>query len=137
VDEGGFGNYEDKVIKIGKARHGLRWPTCWPVATVGVVEPRRRPVGWSRSPSRFGVVAALIPTTGPDATPTHEGTVSRSRAATRSSCPRIPRTYETTVAVVGYMREACRQVGAPEELIQTVAETIPGQDPGTHAAKPI
>ncbi|MGE3252776.1 aldehyde dehydrogenase family protein, partial [Pseudonocardia sp.] len=32
-----------------------------------------------------------------------------------------PRTKDTTAAVVGYMREACEQVGAPADLVQSVA----------------
>src|SRR5882757_4145101 len=88
VDEGGFGNYEDKVIKIGK---------------------------------RVGVVAALIPTTGPDATPPMKALFALKGRNAIVMSPH-PRTYDTTVAVVGYMREACLQVGAPEDLIQTVAK---------------
>jgi len=119
VDEGGFGNYEDKVIKIGKRVMGAL-ADMLPVATVGVVE-RDDARGLVKIAKPVGVVAALIPTTGPDATPPMKALFAlKGRNAIIMSAH--PRTYETTVAVVGYMREACRQVGAPEELIQTVAD---------------
>jgi sulfoacetaldehyde dehydrogenase len=119
VDEGGFGNYEDKVIKIGKRVTGAL-ADILPVATVGVVE-RDDARGLVKIAKPVGVVAALIPTTGPDATPPMKALFALKGRNAIIMSPH-PRTYDTTVAVVGYMREACKQVGAPEDLIQTVAK---------------
>lgn len=63
VDEGGFGNYNDKVSKIRNRCMGtLR--DMQAVKTVGIVEeiPEK---GLIKIAKPVGVVAALIPTTGP------------------------------------------------------------------------
>jgi sulfoacetaldehyde dehydrogenase len=67
VDEGGFGNYADKVSKIRNRIMGTL-ADIKDVKTVGVVEeiPEK---GLIKIAKPVGVVAALIPTTGPDATP--------------------------------------------------------------------
>ncbi|MGD0068100.1 MAG: hypothetical protein ABSB76_32300, partial [Streptosporangiaceae bacterium] len=67
VDEGGFGNYADKVAKINKRVTGVLADMSG-MRTVGVVE-RQPSAGLVKIAKPVGVVAALIPTTGPDATP--------------------------------------------------------------------
>jgi sulfoacetaldehyde dehydrogenase len=119
VDEAGFGNYADKVTKIQRRVLGVltdlrRTPT------VGVVErdPAR---GLVKIAKPVGVVAALVPTTGPDATPPVKAlcALAGRNAVIFAAHPRSKR---TTDAVVGYMREACDQVGAPADLIQVLPE---------------
>jgi len=119
VDEAGFGNYDDKVTKIQRRVLGVlsdlrRTPT------VGVVEedPER---GIVKIAKPVGVVAALIPTTGPDATPPVKAlwALAGRNAVVFAAHPRSKR---TTDAVVGYMRQACEQVGAPADLIQSLPE---------------
>ncbi|MDD1611963.1 MAG: aldehyde dehydrogenase, partial [Methylococcaceae bacterium] len=63
VDEGGFGNYNDKVTKIRNRCMGTLADILL-VKTVGVVEeiPEK---GLVKIAKPVGVVAALIPTTGP------------------------------------------------------------------------
>jgi hypothetical protein len=67
IDEGGFGNYADKVTKIRNRVMGALAYIAG-VKTVGVVEelPEK---GLTKIAKPVGVVAALIPTTRPDATP--------------------------------------------------------------------
>ena len=67
VDEGGFGNYQDKITKIGKRVTGVLADMTG-MTTVGVVEDDPA-AGLVKIAKPVGVVAALIPTTGPDATP--------------------------------------------------------------------
>jgi sulfoacetaldehyde dehydrogenase len=66
------------------------------------------------------VVAALIPTTGPDATPPVKALFAL-KGRNAIICAPHPRTRRTTEAVVGYMRAACEQVGAPADLVQSLA----------------
>ncbi|MGE3257462.1 aldehyde dehydrogenase family protein, partial [Pseudonocardia sp.] len=108
VDEGGFGNYADKVVKIRKRVVGAL-ADMRSVRTVGVVEedPER---GLVKIAKPVGVVAALIPTTGPDATPPLK-TLFALKGRNAIVVAPHPRTKDTTAAVVGYMREACEQVG--------------------------
>ena len=67
VDEAGFGNYDDKVTKIERRVLGVL-SDLRETPTVGVVEedPAR---GLVKIAKPVGVVAGLVPTTGPDATP--------------------------------------------------------------------
>ncbi len=119
VDEGGFGNYADKVAKIRNRCMGTL-ADMQDVKTVGIVEelPEK---GLVKIAKPVGVVAALIPTTGPDATPPLKALLAlKGRNAIIMAAH--PRTQKTTELVVKYMREACEQVGVSPDLVQVVAE---------------
>ena len=115
VDEGVFGTYEDKVTKIHRRVTGLL-ADMRSIRTVGVVEedPER---GLVKIAKPVGVVAALIPTTGPDATPPMKALMALKGRNAIVVAPH-PRTRRTSELSVEYMRAACAQVGAPEDLIQ-------------------
>jgi sulfoacetaldehyde dehydrogenase len=119
VDEAGFGNYADKVTKIERRVLGVL-SDLRATKTVGVVEedPER---GLVKIAKPVGVVAGLVPTTGPDATPPVKALCA---LAGRNAIifAAHPRSKQTTDAVVGYMREACEQVGAPADLVQVLPE---------------
>ena len=120
VDESGFGNYEDKVTKIRKRVIGVladlrRTPT------VGVIADDPA-TGITEIAKPVGVVAALIPTTGPDATPPVKALCALAgRNAVVFAAH--PRTRRTTQVVVEHMRAACEQVGAPADLVQLLPES--------------
>lgn len=118
VDEGGFGNYADKVTKIGKRVTGVLADMA-NVRTVGVVEENPA-AGLVKIAKPVGVVAALIPTTGPDATPPLK-TLFALKGRNAIICAPHPRTRHSTEKVVAYMRAACEQVGAPADLVQVLA----------------
>ncbi|MCF8543321.1 MAG: aldehyde dehydrogenase family protein [Candidatus Nanopelagicales bacterium] len=115
VDEGGFGTYDDKVTKIHRRVTGLL-ADMRSIRTVGIVEedPER---GLVKIAKPVGVVAALIPTTGPDATPPMKALMALKGRNAIVVAPH-PRTKRTSELSVEYMRAACAQVGAPEDLIQ-------------------
>jgi sulfoacetaldehyde dehydrogenase len=115
VDEGGFGNHEDKVVKINKRVLGVL-ADMRTVRTVGIVE-QDVARGLVKIAKPVGVVAALIPTTGPDATPPVKALLALKGRNAIVVAPH-PRTTDTTAAVVEYMQEACVQVGAPADLVQ-------------------
>lgn len=117
VDEGGFGNYADKVTKISKRVLGVLGD-MHDVVTVGVVDddPARGLVTIAKP---VGVVAGLIPTTGPDATPPVK-TLFALKGRNAIVVAPHPRTADTTATVVAFMREACEQVGAPADLVQVL-----------------
>ena len=117
VDEGGFGNYPDKVAKISKRVTGVLADMTG-LRTVGVVEADPQ-AGLVKIAKPVGVVAALIPTTGPDATPPVKALFAL-KGRNAIICAPHPRTTGATEAVVGFMRDACRQVGAPEDLVQSL-----------------
>jgi sulfoacetaldehyde dehydrogenase len=123
VDEGGFGNYADKVTKISKRVTGVLADMSG-MRTVGVVEELPA-AGLVKIAKPVGVVAALIPATGPDATPPVKALFAL-KGRNAIICAPHPRTQATTEAVVGFMRAACEQVGAPADLVQSLpAPSLP------------
>jgi sulfoacetaldehyde dehydrogenase len=123
VDEGGFGNYPDKVAKINKRVTGVL-ADMTRLRTVGVVEELPS-AGLVKIAKPVGVVAALIPATGPDATPPVKALFAL-KGRNAIICAPHPRTAGTTEAVVGFMRSACEQVGAPADLVQSLpAPSLP------------
>ena len=117
VDEGGFGNYESKVMKIRNRVTGMI-KDMQGQRTVGVVEelPER---GIVKIAKPVGVIAALIPTTGPDATPPVKALAALKGRNSIIVAPH-PRTWRTSAMAVELMRKGCVQVGAPADLIQMV-----------------
>jgi len=119
VDDAGFGNYDDKVTKIRRRVLGVL-ADLRATVTVGVVaeDPAR---GLTQIAKPVGVVAALVPTTGPDATPPVKAlwALAGRNAVVFAA---HPRSAGTTRAVVDHMRAACEQVGAPADLIQILQE---------------
>jgi sulfoacetaldehyde dehydrogenase len=123
VDEGGFGNYADKVAKINKRVTGVLADMSG-LRTAGVVEELPS-AGLVKIAKPVGVVAALIPTTGPDATPPVKALFAL-KGRNAIICAPHPRTRQATEAVVGFMRAACVQVGAPPDLVQSLpAPSLP------------
>jgi sulfoacetaldehyde dehydrogenase len=123
VDEGGFGTYADKLTKIQRRVNGLL-ADMRGMKTVGIVEedPER---GLVKIAKPVGVVAALIPTTGPDATPPMKALMALKGRNAIVVAPH-PRTRKTSELAVEMMRAACAQVGAPEDLI--ISLTSPSID---------
>ena len=119
VDEGGFGNYESKLIKIRNRVTGtIRDMTG--EKTVGVIEeiPAK---GIVKIAKPVGVIAALIPTTGPDATPPVKALCALKGRNAIIIAPH-PRTAHTSALAVDLMRKGCEQAGAPPDLIQIVSK---------------
>lgn len=119
VDEAGFGNYADKVTKIERRVLGVL-TDLRSTPTVGVVaeDPER---GITQIAKPVGVVGALVPTTGPDATPPVKAlwALAGRNAVVFAA---HPRSAGTTRTVVDHMRAACEQVGAPADLIQVLPQ---------------
>lgn len=117
VDEGGFGRFEDKIAKFENRVMGTLADMA-DVKTVGVVEelPEK---GIQKIAKPVGVIATLIPTTGPDATPPVQA-LGALKARNAIVVSPHPRTKKTSIAVVEAMRTGLRQIGAPEDLIVVI-----------------
>jgi sulfoacetaldehyde dehydrogenase len=117
VDESGFGNYQDKFTKIrGRCMGTLL--DMQGVKTVGIVEEQPEK-GLIKIAKPVGVIAALIPITGPDATPPLK-TLLALKGCNAIIIAGHPKAQETTELTVEFMRAACEQLGAPANLIQVV-----------------
>jgi len=103
VDEGGFGNFDDKVTKIRNRVIGTI-NDCIGVKTVGVIE-EDQDRGLTKIAKPVGVVAALIPTTGPDATPPLK-TILALKGRNSIIIAAHPYTQETSLLAVQLMRDA-------------------------------
>jgi sulfoacetaldehyde dehydrogenase len=116
-EEGGFGNIPDKITKIALRVLGTLADMA-SVKTCGIIEedPAR---GLLKIAKPVGVIAALIPTTGPDATPPVKALAALKARNAIVIAPH-PRTRKTSAAVVEVMRNGCLQVGAPADLIQVI-----------------
>lgn len=124
VDEGGFGNYDDKVMKIRNRCMGTL-ADMQSVKTAGIIEEDTEK-GLIKIAKPVGVVAALIPTTGPDATPPLK-TLLAVKGRNAIIVAAHPRTQQTTELTVRYMREACEQAGAPADLVQAIRKPSLGK----------
>ena len=124
VEEGGFGNYDNKVAKIRLRVTGtLR--DMQGVKTVGVVEENQAR-GLVKIAKPVGVVAALIPSTGPDATPPMKALCAVKGRNAIVIAPH-PKTQHSSALAVALMRQGCKAVGAPEDLIQIVQKPSIGK----------
>jgi sulfoacetaldehyde dehydrogenase len=124
IDEGGFGRYQDKVTKFENRVMGTLADMAG-IKTCGVVEeiPEK---GLVKIAKPVGVIAALIPTTGPDATPPVKA-LGALKARNAIVISPHPRTKRTSIAVVEAMRQGCSDVRAPEDLIQVIEQPSIGK----------
>ena len=119
VDETGMGRYEDKIAKHKNKIFGAIVDAL-AAKTVGLIE-RDEAKGISKYAKPVGVVGALTPTTNPTATPGSNGIlILKGRNAVIFS-PH-PRSKNATALAVGMMRNGLKTVGAPEDLVQVIAE---------------
>lgn len=119
VEEGGFGNIPDKITKIALRVLGTLADMA-SIKTCGIVEEDAAR-GLIKIAKPVGVIAALIPTTGPDATPPVKA-LAALKARNAIIISPHPRTRKTSAAVVEVMRRGCVQVGAPVDLIQSIEQ---------------
>ncbi len=118
-DETGMGIYADKVLKHRKKTLGtLR--DLQGVTTVGLIEEDRSR-GLLKFAKPVGVVGALTPVTNASSTICCNG-VSVLKGRNAVIFAPHPSAKRTAALTCGYMRAALRQVGAPEDLVQSIAE---------------
>lgn len=117
VDESGMGRFEDKILK-----NKLKTRNCWyklkGVKSRGIIEYDDEN-GIVKISKPIGVIAALCPTTNPTMTPAQNSMIALKGGNAIIVCPH-PRSAQTTVKSVEYMRSALAEIGAPVDLIQVV-----------------
>jgi sulfoacetaldehyde dehydrogenase len=119
VEETGMGNVADKITKhkvkvLGSLLESLKGKT------VGLVEEDAEK-GIRKYAKPVGVVGALTPVTNPTATPASNAlAILKGRnALILAPHPKAKRSAKT---VCDFMRAGLRSVGAPEDLVQHIAE---------------
>lgn len=118
-DETRMGDYQSKVNKLV-----IKMPRSFyynlGYKTVGVIEENKE-TGIVKIAKPVGVIAALIPSTNPEATPVFKGMLSlRGRNAV--ICAPHPKSKKSTVRVVNIMREILKRNNMPEDLFIVIEE---------------
>lgn len=116
VDESGIGDREGRPAKRFKIHMVLRDVLRTPSTGIVEVDEEKGLVKYAKP---AGVIASLIPMTNPAMTPPVTG-VSAANARNAVIFSPHPRTAQTTFEMVEVMRAACRAVGAPEDLFQSI-----------------
>ncbi|MDR1778230.1 MAG: aldehyde dehydrogenase family protein [Clostridiales Family XIII bacterium] len=119
VEETKMGNVNDKIAKnMGKPK--VTWYKLKGKPSRGVI--RRIPEeGLVEVAKPIGVIGAITPVTNPIMTPIHNSMIALKGANAIIVCPH-PSAFKSGVETVKLMREALKEVGAPEDLIQCVGE---------------
>jgi sulfoacetaldehyde dehydrogenase len=119
VEETGMGNVADKIMKhqvkiLGSLIESLKGKT------VGLIEENAK-LGIRKYAKPVGVVGALTPVTNPTATPASNAIAILKGRNAIILAPH-PSAKRSAKVVCDFMRAGLRAVGAPEDLVQFVAE---------------
>lgn len=113
LEETHMGRVDSKVAKLAAKMPAVLYDVL-PTKTVGVIE-RIPEKGLTKIAKPIGVIAALVPSTNPEATPVFKGVLGlRGRNAV--ICAPHPSSKGTTNRVVQIMREVMKKNGAPEDV---------------------
>lgn len=119
VEETGMGNYEDKVAK-NKGKSKAAWYRLKGVKSRGIINyDEERQIVEIAKP--IGVIGAVTPVTNPTMTPMQNAMIALKGGNALIVSPH-PRSKKCSAKTVEYMREALREIGAPEDLLQVVEE---------------
>jgi acyl-CoA reductase-like NAD-dependent aldehyde dehydrogenase len=119
VSETGMGNVADKITKhkvkvLGSLLESLKGKT------VGLVEENKE-TGIRKYAKPVGVIGALAPVTNPTATPASNAIAILKGRNAMILAPH-PKAKRSAKVVCDFMRAGLKAVGAPEDLIQFIAE---------------
>ncbi|MCK6207058.1 aldehyde dehydrogenase family protein [Bacillus infantis] len=113
VDETDIGNVESKVAKLTQKMPAVFYQIKTQ-KTVGVIEENLE-MGIQKIAKPLGVIAALVPSTNPEATPIFKGVLGL-RARNAVIFAPHPVSKQTTVKVTDIMRDVLEKNGAPKDL---------------------
>lgn len=117
VEETQLGNYEGKFLKIHRKTRAALMDII-DDKSVGVIEEdKERNIIKVVKP--VGVIGALIPCTNPEATPVIKAICSVKGRNSIILAPH-PRSKMTNKKICDLMRSACKQMGAPEDLVISI-----------------
>lgn len=119
VDETGMGVYEDKIVK-NKGKSKAVWNKLKGVKSRGILRYIEEE-GLVEVGKPIGVIGAVTPITNPTMTPMHNAMIALKGGNSIIICPH-PRGKESGKKTVEVMKTALVELGAPEDLIQIIAE---------------
>ena len=113
VEETNIGNVESKVNKFCLKMPAILYDIL-PQKTIGVIDENPE-MGITHMAKPLGVIAALIPSTNPEATPLFKGILGMRARNTVIFAPH-PAAKKTTAYVVDMMRDILKKNGLPEDM---------------------
>ena len=119
VDETKMGRVDSKIGKMTNKMPAVLYEILG-VKTVGIVE-RIPEKGIIKIAKPLGVIAALIPSTNPEATPIFKGVLGLRARNSLIFAPH-PKSKKTTCRVVEIMRDLLERNGAPADLFICIEE---------------
>lgn len=121
VEVTGIGEVESKVIKNQRKTFGTLRDLLRATST-GIIEelPERGIVKWAKP---VGVVAAITPSTNPNATPVNKAMMALKGGNAIVIAP-PPTAYAATEASVAAMRAELKKIGLPEDLVQILPAPV-------------
>ncbi len=119
VDESKMGCYEDKILK-NKGKAMAVWNHLKGKKSVGIIE-RDEVNGMVKIAKPMGVIGAIAPVTNPVMTPMHNVMIALKGRNSVIVCPH-PAGKQTGVETIKTINEALAKIGAPENLVQVIAE---------------
>src|ERR1043166_3032587 len=121
VRDSGLGNAADKMVKNHRKTLGLMRDIRL-AKTVGVIaeHPRQGIVEIARP---VGVVAAVVPSTNPGATPANN-IINALKCANSIILAPSPKGHSTSVRLLEYIHAELARIGAPLDLVQTLPAPV-------------
>jgi sulfoacetaldehyde dehydrogenase len=121
VRDTGLGNVEDKIVKNHRKTLGLLRDLKGAISTGVLAEYPDRGITEFARP--VGVVAALVPSTNPGATPANN-IINALKCGNAIVLSPSPKGYSTAAKLLEFIHEEFARIGAPRDLVQTLPSPV-------------
>ncbi len=121
VRDTGLGNVEDKIVKNHRKTLGLLRDLKGAISTGVLAEYPDRGITEFARP--VGVVAALVPSTNPGATPANN-IINALKCGNAIILSPSPKGYSTAAKLLEFIHEEFARIGAPRDLVQTLPSPV-------------
>lgn len=121
VTDTGLGNVSDKIIKNHRKTFGLLRDLQGAKSTGVIAEYPDRGITEIARP--VGIVAAVVPSTNPGATPANN-VINALKCGNAAILSPSPKGYSTCARLVEYIHAEMKRVGAPTDLVQMLPAPV-------------
>jgi len=127
VKDSGLGNVPDKIVKNHRKTLGLLRDLKTARSTGVIAEYPERGITEIARP--VGVVAAVVPSTNPGATPANN-IINALKCGNAVILSPSPKGYSTSAKLVSYIHDGLKRVGAPADLVQMLPAPVTKESSG-------
>ncbi|HEY9445627.1 MAG TPA: aldehyde dehydrogenase family protein [Burkholderiales bacterium] len=121
VRDTGLGNVDDKIVKNHRKTLGLLRDLKGARSTGVIAEYPERGIVEIAKP--VGVVAAVVPSTNPGATPANN-IINALKCGNATIVAPSPKGYSTCATLIGFIHEELDRIGAPRDLVQMLPSPV-------------